>query len=631
MNFLFFKKSKPEKKEEPTIDIAVPNQTRLTLKPRVTPPATPPPASTVNPFLPKSLGATAPVEPPTDFDNSPSPNDARVTLESVLECVPAEMLKPDLGGASRSTRVAIPANVIIPQLPTGKVSIPLRELVSRLPQTIFIAQRPIAPDKIVSLPLDKIVPQLPADFFQPDARQESLAIDENFLPQPFGDDPGLETVAQVEATATAVAVEEPAPTAPDVDATKSDTGETSVTAPVATEPAPVKSIVARVATDDVKTEAIETAAAPPTPVAPPAPVATPFAPVIEPEPVHASAENRLGYDQEMLDRAMEDAEEDDLFVASNETEEIKPIAVFEAPKPVSVVAEEIKPTEQPQADATHFTPAPVIESNPVIEPTPVAAMAPTAAPTTPQPAQPITPAQPDPVPATVSAPAPVEATVETNLDADRPLSATELSQCLININNCTADDLTRIPGVGPALAQKIIEFRNARGTITDVNQLRQIPGVGNKTFRRIVGAGPSRSKVARPINLLLGAPQEKELTLQEIVRLTAQLPGVTGCIMATEDGMFVTGQLPESLDAQTISAFAPQLFRRVGRYVKELKVGQVRRFSLFTDEQPVSIFYAGKIYLVVIHAPNRFSKTLLNKCERIAKEINRMCTNHVTV
>jgi competence ComEA-like helix-hairpin-helix protein len=208
----------------------------------------------------------------------------------------------------------------------------------------------------------------------------------------------------------------------------------------------------------------------------------------------------------------------------------------------------------------------------------------------------------------------------------------ELNQCLININSCTAEDLTRIPGVGPALAQKIIEFRNARGTITDVNQLRQIPGVGNKTFRRIVGAGPSpRGKVVRLVNHLLGAPQDRELTLQEIVRLTAQQPGVAGCIMATDDGMFVTGQLPASLDAQTISAFAPQLFRRVSRYVKELKVGQVRRFSLFTDEQPVSIFYAGKIYLVVIHAPNRFSKTLLNRCERIAKEINRMCTNHVTV
>ncbi len=626
MNFLFFKKSKPEKKVEQTIDIAVPNQTRLSYKPR----QTQPPASSVNPFLPKSLGATAPVETSAEnFDHTSSPNDAHVTLESILECVPSEMLKPDLGGVSGSTRVSIPANVVIPQLPTGKVSLPLRELVSRLPQGVFVAQRPNAPDRVVNLPLHKIVPQLSADFFQPDARQESLDIEDSFVPQPFGDDPGLEPVEEVtaEPTATAVAIEEPAPVA---EIQKPVVAEVPASQSAIAQPAPAKSIVARIAADEAETVAAQPKREAPTPVVepvkpiePPTPVAVPFTPAVEPEPVHASAEGNFGYDQEMLDRAMEDAEDEDLFVATNETEDIKPIAVFEAPKPVSVVADDVKPVEQLQPV---IEPAPVVEKAATVEQAPVAPIAPTPVPAIPQPAPSET------IPAAASAPAaPVETTLETHADADRPLSATELNQCLININHCAAEDLTRIPGVGPALAQKIIEFRNARGTITDVNQLRQIPGVGNKTFRRIVGAGPSRGKVTRLVNYLLGAPQDKELTLQEIVRLTAQQPGVAGCIMATEDGMFVTGQLPEPLDAQTISAFAPQLFRRVGRYVKELKVGQVRRFSLFTDEQPVSIFYAGKIYLVVIHAPNRFSKTLLNKCERVAKEINRMCTNHVTV
>jgi len=109
------------------------------------------------------------------------------------------------------------------------------------------------------------------------------------------------------------------------------------------------------------------------------------------------------------------------------------------------------------------------------------------------------------------------------------------------------------------------------------------------------------------------------------------LPGVQSCILAMDDGLFVTGHLPPPLDANTVSVFGPQLFRRVSRYVRELQLGRVRRFSMFTEQYPLSIFHSGRVYLIVIHAPNRFSKSLLRRCERIAQEINRMCTERVTV
>jgi competence protein ComEA len=553
MNFLFFKKKNQTKPAEEILDISVPNQTRLTYKPRISQPH----AATVNPYLPASQStatlteAAPPVAAPAAAPDQ-SPHDAHLTLESVIECVPSEMLKPDLGGVSRSTRVAIPANIVIPQLQMGKIAMPLRELVARLPQSIFIAQPPSPPDKVVNLPLQKIIPQLPVDFFTPDSRQESLTIDDDFMPTPFGEDPALQPAAAETAVATAVQehVEE---------SRRSATSQ---------------SVLARVATNEPPIQ---------TPAASEAGAAVAQTQTIETVPAETPAPN-----QEISDRATQTAEAEELFFKSAETETIEPIAVFEPPKPLAEVAPDVTPVAEP---------TPSVAADPAFH-----------------------------------APAQAAAPLEATAGAQRPLPASESDKYLININQCTAEDLIRIPGVGPALAQRIIEFRRARGVITDLNQLRQIPGIGHKTLRRIVGAAPApRGAATRLVNYLLGAPQDKELTLQEIVRLTAQLPGVRGCILATEDGMFVTGQLPAPLDAQTISAFAPQLFRRVGRYVKELKVGHVRRFSLFTDEQPVSIFCAGKIYLVVIHAPNRFSKTLLNKCERVAKEINRICTEHLTV
>lgn len=176
-----------------------------------------------------------------------------------------------------------------------------------------------------------------------------------------------------------------------------------------------------------------------------------------------------------------------------------------------------------------------------------------------------------------------------------------------------------IKNVGPALAQRIIAWRAEHGRFNSLDDLRRLPGIGQKTFRALTGARPDA------LNRLLGATEDRELTLQEIVRLTSKLPGLQGCMLATADGLLLTGEVPEHLDKDAISVFAPQLFRRVARYTKELKVGNVSRFTLFTDQQPVSVFSAEDVFLIVLHDSKHFSKRLLRLCERISIEIARRC------
>ena len=45
-----------------------------------------------------------------------------------------------------------------------------------------------------------------------------------------------------------------------------------------------------------------------------------------------------------------------------------------------------------------------------------------------------------------------------------------------------------------------------------------------------------------------------------------------------------------------------------------------------TDAQPITIFKSGDLFFILIHKANRFSKVLLNKCERISQEISRICS-----
>lgn len=48
----------------------------------------------------------------------------------------------------------------------------------------------------------------------------------------------------------------------------------------------------------------------------------------------------------------------------------------------------------------------------------------------------------------------------------------------VDINRATVDDLTRLPGIGPVLAARIIAARDANGAFASIEDLRRVSGVG---------------------------------------------------------------------------------------------------------------------------------------------------------
>ncbi|MFB6619401.1 helix-hairpin-helix domain-containing protein [Streptomyces sp. NPDC056367] len=52
----------------------------------------------------------------------------------------------------------------------------------------------------------------------------------------------------------------------------------------------------------------------------------------------------------------------------------------------------------------------------------------------------------------------------------------------ISLGSATVDQLDGLPGVGPVLAQHIVDFRTARGGFRSVEDLRQVNGIGERRF-----------------------------------------------------------------------------------------------------------------------------------------------------
>ena len=66
-----------------------------------------------------------------------------------------------------------------------------------------------------------------------------------------------------------------------------------------------------------------------------------------------------------------------------------------------------------------------------------------------------------------------------------PESADSLLPVKIDINLASAEELMRLPGIGPKMARRIVAHRDSRGGFETAEDLKEVRGVGDKTVERL--------------------------------------------------------------------------------------------------------------------------------------------------
>jgi len=92
------------------------------------------------------------------------------------------------------------------------------------------------------------------------------------------------------------------------------------------------------------------------------------------------------------------------------------------------------------------------------------------------------------------------------------MAADETATGVVNINTAGAEQLQLLPRVGPALADRIIEFREANGLFKSIDEIVAVKGIGESSLVRLepyiatTGATTLDTKVRLPRSSASGSP-----------------------------------------------------------------------------------------------------------------------------
>lgn len=107
--------------------------------------------------------------------------------------------------------------------------------------------------------------------------------------------------------------------------------------------------------------------------------------------------------------------------------------------------------------------------------------------------------QMQPLPARPEPPAAASPDAAPLLDAAPPT-------LFVDVNTATAEELDRVPGIGPALASRIIDFRTANGRFESVAALEAVRGIGPQSLATMAPFLAAGSGLAVPLAASAAAP-----------------------------------------------------------------------------------------------------------------------------
>jgi competence protein ComEA len=155
---------------------------------------------------------------------------------------------------------------------------------------------------------------------------------------------------------------------------------------------------------------------------------------------------------------------------------------------------------------------------------------------------------------------------------------------LIDLNRASAEDLDAISGIGPALAQRIINYRKAHGPFKKIEDLSEVPGIGAEKLQKLkpfLGLGSPEDSAPPDWDAAISLGKSGSGTNLESQE--GPPPGSKSGIGPKTPGRVIDPNLASKADLETLPGIGPVIAQRIIDYRRAhgpiKKIGDLRKVS----------------------------------------------------
>lgn len=137
----------------------------------------------------------------------------------------------------------------------------------------------------------------------------------------------------------------------------------------------------------------------------------------------------------------------------------------------------------------------------------------------------------------------------------------------LDLNRATAQDLDALPGLGPALAQRLVDYRKAHGPFKQIGDLREVSGIGPQNLPRLapyLGLGSLEATAPPDWEAAMTAGESGAGTYSE--SREGRLTVSKGGLQPKAPGRVIDPNRASQADLETLPGIGPVLARRIIDY-----------------------------------------------------------------
>lgn len=204
--------------------------------------------------------------------------------------------------------------------------------------------------------------------------------------------------------------------------------------------------------------------------------------------------------------------------------------------------------------------------------------------------------------------------VETRLDAGGQS---------VDINLATLEDLLRLRGIGPSRAKQLLEYRQSIGRFNSIFDLAKVPGLGGAAFSKLTGLSLKlRLDRHQALNQTLALPAGTVPSLADLIVAITAVTGAAAGVLTNHDGMPLAVHGMEAEEAEANAALTPQLFRRIGGYLRRFQPRIDGDALILPGSQGQLLLLSGDSICLILRFTRPISRIACRKALQIQDELD---------